>query len=225
MTTEENVQDASKFVLVLGAGGNVSKHTVPLLVESGHKVAALVRNPNHAQSLIDAGATVIVQDLTTLDEEGWARLITPFDTVVWSAGAGGGDAERTYAVDRDAALKAVDALEELGEFAPHFIMVSYAGAAEATAEDDGGSWYAYVESKKAVDKRLLASDLPYTILGPTVLTDKPANGLNVLTELRNSESTTSRELVAQVIVEAVDRGGLEPNPFDFEDGETPTSLL
>lgn len=225
MTTEENVQDASKFVLVLGAGGNVSKHTVPLLVESGHKVAALVRNPNHAQSLIDAGATVIVQDLTTLDEEGWARLITPFDTVVWSAGAGGGDAERTYAVDRDAALKAGDALEELGEFAPHFIMVSYAGAAEATAEDDGGSWYAYVESKKAVDKRLLASDLPYTILGPTVLTDKPANGLNVLTELRNSESTTSRELVAQVIVEAVDRGGLEPNPFDFEDGETPPSQL
>ena len=225
MTTEENVQDASKFVLVLGAGGNVSKHTVPLLVESGHKVAALVRNPNHAQSLIDAGATVIVQDLTTLDEEGWARLITPFDTVVWSAGAGGGDAERTYAVDRDAALKAVDALEELGEFAPHFIMVSYAGAPEATAEDDGGSWYAYVESKKAVDKCLLASDLPYTILGPTVLTDKPANGLNVLTELRNSESTTSRELVAQVIVEAVDRGGLEPNPFDFEDGETPASQL
>lgn len=225
MTTEENVQDASKFVLVLGAGGNVSKHTVPLLVESGHKVAALVRNPNHAQSLIDAGATVIIQDLTTLDEEGWARLITPFDTVVWSAGAGGGDAERTYAVDRDAALKVVDALEELGEFAPHFIMVSYAGAAEATAEDDGGSWYAYVESKKAVDKRLLASDLPYTILGPTVLTDKPANGLNVLTELRNSGSTTSRELVAQVIVEAVDRGGLEPNPFDFEDGETPASQL
>ena len=225
MTTEENVQDASKFVLVLGAGGNVSKHTVPLLVESGHKVAALVRNPNHAQSLIDAGATVIVQDLTTLDEEGWARLITPFDTVVWSAGAGGGDAERTYAVDRDAALKAVDALKELGEFAPHFIMVSYAGAPEATAEDDGGSWYAYVESKKAVDKRLLASDLPYTILGPTVLTDKPANGLNVLTGLGNSESTTSRELVAQVIVEAVDRGGLEPNPFDFEDGETPASQL
>lgn len=223
MSTEENTQEASKFVLVLGAGGNVSKHTVPLLVESGHKVAALVRNPDHAQALIDAGAAVIVQDLTSLDEEGWAGLITPFDTVVWSAGAGGGSAERTYAVDRDAALKAVDALEELGEFAPHFIMVSYAGASEASTEDDGGSWYAYVESKKAVDKRLLASDLPYTILGPTRLTDDPAKGLNVLTEVRNAESTTSRELVAQVIVEAVDRGGLEPNPFDFEDGQSPVA--
>lgn len=223
MSTEETPQETSKFVLVLGAGGNVSKHTVPLLIESGHKVASLVRNPDHAQSLIDAGATVIIQDLTTLDEEGWARLITPFDTVVWSAGAGGGSPERTYAVDRDAALKAVDALEELGEFAPHFIMVSYAGAAEATAEDDGGSWYAYVESKKAVDQRLLTSDLRYTILGPTRLTDEPSKGLTVLTELRNADSTTSRELVAQVIVEAVDRGGLQPNPFEFEDGTTPVS--
>lgn len=221
--TEKSTHNTAKFVLVLGAGGNVSKHTVPLLIESGHKVAALVRNPDHAQQLIDAGATAIVQDLTTLDEEGWARLITPFDTVVWSAGAGGGSAERTYAVDRDAAMKAVDALEELGEFAPHFIMVSYAGAAEATAEDDGGSWYAYVESKKAVDKRLLDSDLPFTILGPTRLTDEPSKGLTVLTSVRNADSTTSRELVAEVIVEAVDRGGLQPNPFEFEDGTTPVS--
>lgn len=221
-STEEN---AAKFVLVLGAGGNVSKHTVPLLIESGHKVAALVRNPDHAQQLIDAGATAIVCDLTTLDEEGWARLITPFDTVVWSAGAGGGSAERTYAVDRDAALKAVDALEELGEFAPHFIMVSYAGATEATTEDDGRSWYAYVESKKAVDKRLLASDLPHTILGPTRLTDEPSKGLTVLASARDADSTTSRELVSEVIVEAVDRGGLEPNPFEFEDGTTPVAQI
>lgn len=223
MSTEESTLEETKFVLVLGAGGNVSAHTVPQLIEAGHKVAALVRNPDHAQPLIDAGAAVIIQDLTTLDEEGWARLITPFDTVVWSAGAGGGSPERTYAVDRDAALKAVDALEELGEFAPHFIMVSYAGAAEATADDDGGSWYAYVESKKAVDQRLLASDLPYTILGPTRLTDEPATGLTVLTEQRNADSTTSRELVAHVIVEAVNRGGMQPNPFEFEDGSVPVS--
>lgn len=225
MSTEESADKASKFVLVLGAGGNVSKHTVPLLTESGHKVAALVRNLEHAPSLIDAGATVIIQDLTTLDEEGWARLITPFDTVVWSAGAGGGSAERTYAVDRDAAMKAIDALEELGEYTPHFIMVSYAGAAEATTEDDGGSWYAYVESKKAVDQRLLASDLTYTILGPTLLTDEPSKGVTVLTDARNADSKTPRELVAQVIVEAVDRGEMSPNPFEFEDGTEPVSSV
>lgn len=216
-----------QHVIVLGAGGNVSRHTVPKLVEEGHSVSALVRNPQHAQKLVDDGATVIVRDLTTLDAEGWARLLTPFDVVVWSAGAGGGSAERTYAVDRDAALAMIDALEELEEFAPFLVNVSYAGAAEATAEeDDSNSWYAYVESKKAVDQRLLASDLSYEILGPTRLTDEPSQGIKVLDGAAQAGSKTSRELVADVIVEAVGRGKpFARNPLEFEDGAEPVDKL
>ena len=108
----------TQHVLVLGAGGNVSRHSVPKLVNAGHSVSALVRNPDDVQQLVDDGATAIVRDLTTLNQEDWARLLTPFDVVVWSAGAGGGSAELTYAVDRDAAMAMIDALEELGEFAP-----------------------------------------------------------------------------------------------------------
>lgn len=216
----------TQHVLLLGAGGNVSRHTVPKLVEAGHKVTALVRNPDHAKQLVEDGATALVRDLTTLDQEGWARLLTPFDVVVWSAGAGGGSAERTYAVDRDAAMGMIDALEELGEFAPFTVMVSYAGAAEASTEDDGGSWYAYVESKKAVDQRLLASDLPYQILGPTRLTDDPSQGITLLGDQRDPASETPRELVADVIVESVGRG--EPfsrNPLDFEGGSGKVSEI
>lgn len=211
---------AKKHVLVLGAGGNVSRHTIPKLVAAGHSVSALVRNPDHAGRLVEDGATAIVRDLTTLDADDWARLLSPFDVVVWSAGAGGGDAERTYAVDRDAALAMIDALEKLGEDAPFTVMVSYAGASEATTENDGGSWYAYVESKKAVDKRLLGSKLPYQILGPTMLTHDEAKGIHVLDGEIQSGSETPRELVADVIVESVGRG--EPfsrNPLDFEQGE------
>ena len=126
---------------------------------------------------------------------------------------------RTWAVDRDAAMTMIDALEELDEFAPFLVMVSYAGATEASTEDDGGSWYAYVESKKAVDRRLLDSSLPHQILGPTLLTDDPAEGIALLDEPRGTESETPRELVADVIVESVGRG--EPfarNPLDFEGG-------
>lgn len=82
-----------------------------------------------------------------------------------------------------------------------------------------------MESKKAVDQRLLASDLTYTILGPTLLTDEPSKGVTVLTDARNADSKTSRELVAQVIVEAVDRGEMSPNPFEFEDGTEPVSSV
>ncbi|QYH19724.1 NAD(P)H-binding protein [Corynebacterium aquatimens] len=223
MTTPETDQ---LHVLVIGAGGNVSKHSVPMLIEAGHRVSALVRNPDYAQRLKDHGATVIVQDLTDLNTADWERLVTPFDVIVWSAGAGGGSAERTYDVDRDAAMKLIDALEMFDEVAPRLVMVSYAGATTNTAEDDGGSWYAYVESKKAVDKRLLESNLPYVILGPTKLTDESSNGINVLSSARDADSTTSRELVAQVIVEAVSRDELlTPNPFEFEDGTTPVTEL
>lgn len=210
----------TQHVLVLGAGGNVSRHSVPKLVAQGHSVTALVRNPDHAQKLIDDGATVVIRDLTTLNEEDWARLLTPFDVVVWSAGAGGGSAERTYAVDRDAAMSMIDALEELGEFAPFLVMVSYAGASEATTDDDGGSWYAYVESKKAVDRRLLGSALPFQILGPTRLTDDEASGITVLNGEMRADSETPRELVADVIVESVGRAeAFEHNPIDFEQGD------
>lgn len=216
----------TRHVLVLGAGGNVSRHSVPKLLAKGHNVSALVRNPDHAERLIDDGATVIVRDLTSLDEEGWARLLTPFDVVVWSAGAGGGSAERTYAVDRDAAMGMIDALEELGEFAPFLVMVSYAGASEATTEDDGGAWYAYVESKKAVDKRLLASELAYQILGPTRLTDDAAEGITVLDGAMDADSETPRELVAEVIVESVGRGeAFNRNPIDFEGGNGAVSEI
>ncbi|MEH0146141.1 NAD(P)H-binding protein [Corynebacterium sp. Q4381] len=226
MTHPENDAPTASYVLVLGAGGNVSRHTVPMLVEAGHKVAALVHNPDHAPRLSEAGAAVIVQDLTQLDQEGWARLLTPFDTVVWSAGAGGGSAEKTYAVDRDAALTMIDALEELGEYAPFLVNVSYAGAAHASTDDDGGSWYAYVESKKAVDKRLLQAEFPNQILGPTALTDAPSNGLAHINGDMPEGSKTSRELVAEVIAAAVNRGEPFPeNPYEFEDGEQPASAL
>lgn len=214
-----------KYVLVLGAGGHVSKHTIPLLRERGHHVTALVRNPSHASALVEAGATVMVQDLTGLEPGGWERLQGGFQVVVWSAGAGGGDADRTWAVDRDAAMASIDALENLGEHAPRYIMVSYAGAPTAETEDDGGSWYAYVESKKAVDRRLLDSDLDVVVLGPTLLTDEPSRGLHVLEGAAREGSETSRELVAEVIAEMVERDTLPAKHIEFEDGTDPVSSL
>ena len=111
----------------------------------------------------------------------------------------------TYAVDRDAAITMIDALELFDESAPRLVMVSFAGARTAEAEDDGSSWHAYVESKKAVDQNLYASELPVTILGPTRLTDEPSKGISLLGATRNPESTISRELVGRG-----DRGGREP---------------
>ncbi|MCT2338844.1 NAD(P)H-binding protein [Corynebacterium sp. p3-SID1056] len=215
-------------VLVIGAGGNVSRHSVPWLAQQGHDVTGLVRNPAHVERIEQAGARALVQDITELSVAQWAELLGQYDVVVWSAGAGGGSAERTYAVDRDAALRVVEALEQL-EVSPRFLMVSYAGARFATAEDDGGSWYAYVEAKKAVDLQLMESDLPQVILGPGMLVDGPVPGFAPISADRDDAGhpQTSRELVAEVIVELVGREDISgvPNPFEFQNGSVPVRDL
>lgn len=212
-------------VLVIGAGGNVSRHSVPLLVQQGHEVTGLVRNPDHVSRIEKAGARAEVQDITELTVEQWAALLSKFDVVVWSAGAGGGSAERTYAVDRDAALRVVEALERLTEHTPRLLMVSYAGARFATTEDDGGSWFAYVEAKKAVDLRIMESDLEQVILGPGMLVDGAVAGYTTiyLDAATQEHPKTSRELVAEVIVELTGRESVADieNPFEFQNGETP----
>lgn len=44
-------------------------------------------------------------DVESMSSADLVDLLRDVDTVVWSAGAGGGRPERTYAVDRDAATK------------------------------------------------------------------------------------------------------------------------
>ena len=55
------------------------------------------------------GAQPVAADIEQLDTDALAGLLTGHHAVVFSAGAGGGDPKRTYAVDRDAAIRAIDA--------------------------------------------------------------------------------------------------------------------
>jgi NAD(P)H dehydrogenase (quinone) len=58
----------SKTYLVTGATGKTGKHTTRILLEKGHKVRALVhREDARSQALADAGAEIVVGDLTDHD--------------------------------------------------------------------------------------------------------------------------------------------------------------
>ena len=61
-----------------------------------------------------------------LDTDALADLLAGHDAVVFAAGAGGGNPARTYAVDRDAAIRVIDAAAQAG--VKRFVMVSYFGA-------------------------------------------------------------------------------------------------
>lgn len=214
-----------KNVLIIGGHGHVALHATPKLIDKGHKVTSLFRNPDHETEVTDLGATPLVRDVTELSVSDWTELFQNFDTVVWSAGAGGkGD---TLAIDRDAALRTIEALESLDD-APDYVMVSYIGARTNTADKSEGSWYDYVEAKKAVDNRLFDSQLNFLVLGPATLTHEPAGGIEIIGENEpTGELVTSRELVADVITEVVDRQFLptKRNPLEFIDGDSAVSSI
>ncbi|MCS6712238.1 NAD(P)H-binding protein [Brachybacterium sp. EF45031] len=215
-----------RTVVYIGGRGHVAKLATPKLVAAGHTVTSVIRRPEQADEVTALGATALVQDITALDRAGWEELLAPADVVVWGAGNGGrGGPEITQAVDRDAALQMIDALEALGERAPRLLMISYRNATRNTAPDDGGTWHAYVEAKKAVDLRLGRSSVPHLILGPGMLTDEPARGVRVVPDddSEQPEAHTSRELVADVLTEMVGRDHLPAGPLAFLDGDDPVS--
>ncbi|UVY85617.1 SDR family oxidoreductase [Brachybacterium sp. NBEC-018] len=204
-------------ITIVGGHGKVALLAEPLLAKAGHEVSAVIRNPEHRAEIEEAGATPVVTDIETLDDAGWDALLAGSDAVVWSAGAGGGDPERTYRVDRDAAIASMEAAKRQG--ARRYVMVSYFGAGPDHGVDPENGFFAYAESKAAADQHLQGTDLDWTILGPSGLTLEEPTG-RIDTQAAES-GTVSRADVAAVIAEVVDREDTHGRFLAFNSGQTP----
>ncbi len=101
-------------VAVIGAHGKVARLLIPLLREEGYDVSGLVRSEAHLAELADQGADGVLLDVEHAAVEEIAEALADHTAVVWSAGAGGGNPGRTYAVDRDAAIRSMVAAEQVG---------------------------------------------------------------------------------------------------------------
>lgn len=204
-------------VLVIGGHGKVALLLEPLLVERGDEVTAVIRNPDHAAEVEAAGATPLVADVEQLDTAGLADALREHDAVVWSAGAGGGNPERTRAVDRDAAIRSMDAAAEAG--VGRYVMLSYCGAGPDHGVDPETPFFHYAEAKAAADEYLRGTDLDWTILGPSGLTlEAPTGSIQVG---REGSGTVSRGNVARVIAETLDANATVGRTIEFHDGPTP----
>jgi len=162
-------------VLIIGGHGKVALRLAPLLVAKGDEVTAVVRNPEHQAEVAATGATPVIADIEQLDIAGIAHLLRGQDAVVWSAGAGGGNPKRTYAVDRDAAIRSMAAAQAAG--VTRYVMVSYIGSRPDHGVPESDSFFAYADAKATADDRLRASSLDWTILGPGPLTLDEPTGL------------------------------------------------
>lgn len=206
-------------IALIGGHGKVALLATPALVGEGHTVDSVIRNPEQADEITALGATPVVADVEQLDEAGIQEIVTGHDMVIWSAGAGPGSPERTYAVDRDAAIRTIDAAAAAG--VPRLVMVSYFGAGPGHGVPPDSGFFAYAESKTAADAHLQDSVLAWTVLRPSGLTEDPPTGAIQVAGPGVEGATVSRADVAEVIVHVAGRTDLAGRTIEFNSGSTP----
>jgi uncharacterized protein YbjT (DUF2867 family) len=182
-------------IAIAGGHGQIARRLARLLVARGDRVRGLIRNPEHAADLRADGSESLVCDLESAEVEEVAAAIDGADGVLFAAGAGpGSGAARKVTMDRDGAVKLLDAARSAGVGA--YVIVSSIGAERPPAGSDVFS--VYLRAKAEADRALTASDLAWTIARPGRLTDDPGTG-RVRIETTPFRGSVSRDEVASVL--------------------------
>lgn len=207
-------------IIVFGGHGHIALLLAPLLISRGDTVTSVIRNPEHTADVEKTGARAVVADLESLSLRALADLIRGHDAIVWSAGAGGGSRERTYAVDRDAAIRTMDAARDVG--VRRYIMVSWIGSRPNHGIDEDADFFPYADAKWAADEYLRGADLDSTILGPGTLTfNEPSERIEIDAPGRGE---VARADVAAVIAATITNPCTYGKTIRFGNG-TPESSL
>ncbi|MFW0784158.1 SDR family oxidoreductase [Gordonia sp. CPCC 206044] len=206
-------------VTIIGGHGKIALRLAKILAARGDVVRSVIRDEAQSDDVAATGATPVVADVEALDTAGLATVLDGSEAVVWSAGAGGGDPARTYAVDRDAAIRSMDAAASAGVL--RYVMVSYFGAGPDHGVPEGDSFFPYADAKAAADVHLAGTTLRWTILGPSRLTDEPGSGRIAVGGTRGPNSEVSRDNVAQVAAAVLSDPSTAGRTIEFDDGDTP----
>jgi nucleoside-diphosphate-sugar epimerase len=204
-------------VVIAGGHGQIALRLARQLSGRGERVRSLIRNPDHASDVAEAGAEAVAFDLEAGSSSELADVVAGADAVVFAAGAGpGSGAERKRTVDLGGAVKLIEAAQAAG--VRRYVIVSSIGA-----DDPGGGSKAmrpYLEAKAQADAAVVASGLDWTIVRPGHLTDEPGTARVTVGE-RIGYADVPRDDVAAVIVAVLDEPRTIGRTFVVVEGETP----
>jgi nucleoside-diphosphate-sugar epimerase len=182
-------------VAIAGAHGKVARRLARRLTGHGDRVRGLIRDPRQASDLRADSSEPVVCDLEQAGVDEVASAIAGADAVVFAAGAGpGSGAERKWAMDRDGAIKLLEAARSAG--VERYVIVSSIGAERPPDGEDVFS--VYLRAKAEADRAVMKSDRQWTIVRPGRLSDEPGTG-KVLIEVDPVRGDVSRDDVAAVL--------------------------
>lgn len=184
----------------------------PKLIANGHSVRGIIRKEKQAADLKELGVEPIVADIEELDDI--SDAVGDADAVLFAAGAGpGSGADRKWTVDRDGAIKLIDACKKNG--IDRYVIISAMGLDNPRGND---VFQVYQKAKAEADETLKKSGLDYTIVKPGRLTDEIGTGMiSVGKDLDRGE--IPREDVASVLAEIFDKSETIGIEFDLLSGD------
>jgi nucleoside-diphosphate-sugar epimerase len=204
-------------IVVAGAHGQIGLRLVRLMAARGDDVIGLIRNPGHADDVRAAGATAVVCDLETASAEEVAQAIGAVEVAVFAAGAGAGSgAERKLTMDRDGAIKLLNATEATSV---RYVIVSSVGAESPPSGD--GVFDVYLRAKAEADAAVTAaSERAWVVVRPGPLTNDPGTG-RVRLETTPFRGAVTRDDVAAVLAAISSDAALDRAILYLANGETP----
>ncbi|MFJ3825201.1 SDR family oxidoreductase [Streptomyces nodosus] len=208
-------------IVIAGGHGQIALRLERLLTARGDVPAGIVRRPEQADDLREAGAEPIVCDLESASVEEVAAHLEGADAAVFAAGAGpGSGAARKDTVDRDAAVLFADAAERAG--VRRFVIVSSMGADPEHRGDE--VFDVYLRAKGEADAHVRAhKSLDWTILRPGALTNDAGRGL-VRLEAHTGRGAIPRDDVAAVLAELIETPATAGLVLELIGGSTPVSV-
>jgi uncharacterized protein YbjT (DUF2867 family) len=208
-------------IVIAGGHGKIALRLTKLLADRGDTVVGIVRNPDHAGDVEQAGGAAVVLDLETASASDAAAVLKDGDAVVFAAGAGpGSGAVRKDTVDRGASVLVADAARAAG--VTRFLQVSAMRLERADDQDVDEVFAAYLRAKAAADEYLMGTDLDWTVLRPGLLTDDPGTGKVDLAEHVDGGVVT-RDDVAAVLVALLDHPKTAGRVYELVGGEKPVA--
>ncbi|MBB5917281.1 uncharacterized protein YbjT (DUF2867 family) [Nocardia transvalensis] len=206
-------------IVIAGGHGKIGLQLAAALARRGDEVAALIRNPAHADDVTAAGARPVVLDLENAEPAEIAAALAGADAAVFAAGAGpGSGVDRKYTVDRDGSVLLADAARAAGT--ARFVQISTMGAGKAPEPGRDEVWSAYIDAKTQAEEDLRARDLNWTIVRPGRLTDDPGTGRVTLVEPPGEYGAIPRADVAAVIAETLGAPNTYGKTLELISGDT-----
>ncbi|MEJ6399817.1 SDR family oxidoreductase [Nicoliella lavandulae] len=208
-------------IFVVGAHGHVGRLIVSKLSQAGDQVFAGFRDDRQFTTVANlAHVTPVKFDLTE-SPEAIAQVFTDheIDTIVFSAGSGGntGD-DMTLLIDLDGAIKTMDAAKQAG--VKRYVMVSAAGADNRAFWPQTGELHPYYVAKHYADRALKASDLDYTIIRPTTLSNDAGTG-KIAVDSDHIGGSIPRDDVASTVVAVLANPATKRKIYQITSGDDP----